>query len=85
MRTTIHLPDELHRIIMSLAQHTGRSFTRTVADLLERGLHAPTAGANTTLQEPPAAYRIDPHTHLPVTRGPRLITPEDVARLEDEA
>ena len=80
MRTTINLPDALHAIVSSLAHHTGRSLSDTVVELVERGL-----GSSTPTAEPPAGYRVDAQTGLPVTRGTRLITPDDVARLEDEA
>ena len=33
MRTTIDLPDDLHRIVTSLARHTGRSAEQLRADL----------------------------------------------------
>lgn len=80
MRTTINLPDTLHAIVSSLAHHTGRSLSDTVVELVERGLGNPTQTG-----EPTAGYRVDAQTGLPVTRGTRLITPDDVARLEDEA
>lgn len=38
MRTTIDLPEELHRIATGLARHTGRSLSQTVVKLMERGL-----------------------------------------------
>jgi hypothetical protein len=37
MRTTVDIPEPLHRIAVSLAQHTGRSFSQTVVALMERG------------------------------------------------
>ena len=80
MRTTINLPDTLHAIVSSLAHHTGRSLSDTVVELVERGLGNPTQTG-----EPTAGYRVDSQTGLPVTRSTRVITPEDVARLEDEA
>ena len=80
MRTTINLPDALHALVSSLAHHTGRSLSDTVVELVERGLGNP---ARTV--EPLVGYRVDAQTGLPVTRGTRLITPDDVARLEDEA
>ena len=80
MRTTINLPPSLHAIVAGLAHHTGRTLSQTVVELVERGLSAPIQSA-----EPRAGYRIDAQTGLPVTRGSRIITPEDVARLEDEA
>lgn len=81
MRTTVSIPDRLHDTVASLAHHTGRTFSATLADLIERGLAAP---ACTAAEPTPAGYYIHPVTGLPVTRGTRIITPEDVARLEDE-
>ena len=45
MRTTVDLPDDLHRIATSLARHNKRSLGQVVAELMRRGLDAPTAGA----------------------------------------
>jgi negative regulator of replication initiation len=79
MRTTIDLPEDLHRIVASLATHTGSSLSNTAARLMRRGLEASAA---------PSASRsisTDPATGLPVVRSGRAITPEDVKALEDEA
>lgn len=77
MRTTIDLPEDLHRIAVSLAQQSRRSLSRTVADLMRRGLQSRAAEA-----EPPA-YRIDDETGLPVVSSKRAITSEDVKALDD--
>lgn len=84
MRTTIDIPDPLHRIAMGLAHHTGRTFSQTLVDLIERGLSAPAGTAETG---PPArqAWVESPLTGLPTTRSRRVVTPQDVAELEDEA
>lgn len=82
MRTTISLPPSLHAILSSLAHHAGRSLNDTMVELIEKGLSAPSTPCT---GEPAAVYRIDATTGLPVTRHSRVITPEDVARLEDEA
>jgi hypothetical protein len=74
-----NLPASLHAIVAGLAHHTGRSFSQTVVELVERGLSAPVH-----VGESGAAYRIDDQTGLPVSKGPRIITPQDIARLEDE-
>ena len=42
MRTTVDLPEDLHRIVTSLATHTRRSLSQTAADLMRLGLAAPT-------------------------------------------
>lgn len=81
MRTTIDLPDDLHRIATSLARHTKRSLGQIVAELMRRGLEA---SANGTA-EPQAVYRIDAETGLPVIVGAsRIMTDDDVSALEDE-
>jgi len=86
MRTTVDIPEPLHRIAASLAHHTGRSLSQTVVALMERGLQAPVTGAE---EQAGAARARAPHLHpvtgLPVTRSRRLVTPQDVADLEDEA
>jgi hypothetical protein len=79
MRTTVDLPEELHRIVSSLAVHTRRSLSQTAVELIRRGLEAPDAARGT------AAVRISRVTGLPVVRSSRTITPEDVKALEDEA
>ena len=80
MRTTIDLPEDLHRIAAAIARDTGRSLSQTVAELLRRGLAAPAAIREGT----PPAYSIDPATGLPRVQSKRLITAEDVRELEDE-
>jgi hypothetical protein len=81
MRTTIDLPESLHSVATSLARHTGRSFSATVAALMERGL----ASQEQASQVAPHPIRIDSLTGLPVLRSRRPVTPDDVAALEDEA
>ncbi len=78
MRTTVDLPEDLHRIALALARHNRVSLSRTVADLMRRGLESRVGEG-----EPPA-YRIDDDTGLPVVSSKRPITPEDVKRLDDE-
>jgi hypothetical protein len=82
MRTTIDLPESLHSIAMGLARHTGRSLSQTIVDLVERGLAAPAHAADAGLPAP--GLLTHPVTGLPVTRSRRLVTPQDVAELEDE-
>ncbi len=76
MRTTIDLPDDLHRIATSIARDTGRSLSETVADLVRRAL----APGDSEVRR-----YISPQTGLPVVhlgRGP--ITAEDVRALDDD-
>ena len=82
MRTTIDLPEDLHRIATSLARHNRRSLVQVVAELMRRGLEAPAAGR---VAEPKGVYRIDEETGLPVITGTtRVMTDDDVQALEDE-
>lgn len=79
MRTTIDLPDNLHRIAAGYARHTGRSLSQAVAALIERGLEARPVDALSP------GYSIDAKTGLPVARSARAITADDVRSMEDEA
>jgi hypothetical protein len=81
MRTTIDLPPDLHRVVSSIAAHTGRSMNRTVAELIRRGLALAADGGQTAGRP---AIRIDARTGLPSIHSSRPITPEDVRALEDE-
>ena len=80
MRTTVDLPEDLHRIVTSLATHTRRSFSQTAADLIRQGLAAPTRSPGAA-----SAVRTNSKTGLPVLHGSRTITPEDVKALEDDS
>lgn len=78
MRTTIDLPDELHRHALSIARDTNRTLSQTVADLMRRGLGLDRSGSIHVL------FR-DPLTGLLVLkRGGPSVTTEDVRALEDE-
>ena len=78
MRTTIDLPEDLHRIALSLARHNGRSLSHTVAELVRRGLESQVAEAESP------TYRTDDDTGLPLVRSKRPLTPDDVHALDDE-
>lgn len=76
MRTTIDLPEDLHRIATSIARDTGRTLSDTVAELLRRGLGT---------GERSIRRYVSPRSRLPVVhlgRGP--VTVEDVRALDDE-
>lgn len=79
MRTTVDLPDDVHRIVRSLAHERKASMSRVLRDLVERGLgdRLPGATAERTLS-------IDEVTGLPVFRGGRVVTADDVRELLDE-
>ena len=80
MRTTVDIPEDLHRLVSSIAMHTHRSLSQTAADLMRRGLLAPVGEA-----EGADRITIHPRTGLAMVRATRVITPEDVRALEDEA
>lgn len=73
MRTTIDLPDDLHRQALSIARDTSRTLSETVAALIRRGLG----------QGQPEGISKSPETGLPVVRLGTPITTEDVRSLED--
>jgi len=73
VRTTIDLPDDLHRQTLSIARDTSRTLSETVADLIRRGLG---------LGGPQDIAR-SPVTGLPVIRLGSPITTDDVRALED--
>ena len=74
VRTTIDLPDDLHRQAMSIARDTSRTLSETVADLLRRALG----------QRADAKISQSTLTGLPVVRIGSIITTEDVRALEDD-
>jgi hypothetical protein len=74
VRTTIDLPEDLHRLALSIARDTSRTLSEAVADLMRRGLG----------QVGGAELAISPVTGLPVVRLGTVITTEDVRTLEDE-
>lgn len=73
MRTTVDLPDDLHRQVRAIARDTHRSFSDTVADLMRRGLHS----------DAPVALSRSPRTGLPVVTIGSVVTTEDVRSLDD--
>ncbi len=74
MRTTIDLPDDLHRVALGIARDRGQTLSATVADLLRRALE----------QAGPRPLATDPRTGLPTVRIGRVVTSDDVRALEDE-
>ncbi|MGL4176270.1 MAG: hypothetical protein ACRCSN_09345 [Dermatophilaceae bacterium] len=77
MRTTVDLPDDLHRAAVLIARDRRQSLSRTVSDLLRAALE----GDRSRPREP---IEIHPDTGFPLVRVGRRITEEDVARLEDD-
>ena len=82
MRTTLDLPDDLHRILSSLARHTGRSLGQTAAELMRRGLAA--SEQTNRIGEVAAVYQLHPLTGLPVVASAQPVTGDDVKALDDE-
>lgn len=74
MRTTIDLPDDLHRQALSIARDTSRSLSETVADLMRRALE----------QGGKAEVSVSARTGLPLVRVGRVVTTEDVRALDDD-
>jgi hypothetical protein len=74
MRTTVDLPDDLHRQAQAIARDTRRTLGETIADLMRRGLGQ---GAVAHVQESQL-------TGLPVIHLGTVVTSEDVRSLEDE-
>lgn len=78
MRTTVDLPEKLHRVAIGLARHTGQSMSQTIVQLMERGLRESLAG------DTAKGFATSPETGLPVARSVRVITADDVRALEND-
>lgn len=74
MRITIDLPDDVHRILTSVARDRGETLSQTVTGMLRKTLMP---GGE------PYVY-IDSRTGMPVAHFGRVVTSEDVKSLEDE-
>ena len=75
MRTTIDLPEDLHRRVRAIARDTSRTFSETAAELMLRGL---------AQDRRPITVTISEVTGLPVVDLGIMITTEDVKALDDE-
>lgn len=75
MRTTIDLPEDLHRVALAIARDQGTSLSQTVVQIMERGL-----GTSGT-----ARVSTSERTGLEVVRLGRVVTSEDVRALEDDS
>ena len=73
MRTTIDLPEDLHRIATSIARDRSLTLSETVADLLRVAL----AGQQDAVQ-------LELRHGIPMVHIGRMITSDDVRQLEDE-
>ncbi|MDQ2876175.1 MAG: antitoxin [Actinomycetota bacterium] len=74
MRTTLDIPDDLHAQALAIARDTHRSLSQTVTGLIRRGL----SSGN------PGEIARSARTGLPVAHLGRIISSEDVRRLEDD-
>jgi hypothetical protein len=74
VRTTIDLPEDLHRQAMAIARDTSRTLSDTVADLMRRGLNSAGGGK----------VAVSRKTGLPVVRVGHVVTSEDVRNLDDD-
>jgi hypothetical protein len=75
MRTTVDLPEDLHRIARSIARDTDRTLSEAVAMLMRRGLGSPDQGVSVSRDE---------DTGLPLIRVGVPITSEDVRAVDDD-
>ncbi len=75
MRTTIDLPEDLHRAATSLARDRGSSLSQTVSDLVRRALRPEAGSGQVTL---------DTRTGLPVVYVGVPVTTEMVRAAIDE-
>lgn len=75
MRTTIDLPDDVHRAAVLIARDRHQTLSRTVSELLRVAL----AGVHRD-----ESVDIDRETGLPLVRLGRRVTAEDVASAQDE-
>jgi uncharacterized membrane protein len=74
MRTTIDLPEDLHRLARAVARDEGRTLSETVVRLLRRALGQDSTGAIA------AADGVG----LPAVRVGRPLSSDDVRSLDDE-
>ncbi len=74
MRTTIDLPDDLHRAVMVIARDRHQTLSRTVEGLMRAAL----------THDDRTPVEIDPDSGLPTVRIGRRITADDVAAIEED-
>jgi hypothetical protein len=74
MRTTVDLPEDVHRLATSVARDRGTTLSEAISELILRGL-----GVD---QQP--SVGVDSRTGLPVVRLGIPVSSEDVRALEDE-
>ena len=74
MRTTIDLPDDLHRAAKAIAHDRHQSLSEAITDIMRSGL-----GGNEPLR-----MITDPETGFRIATGGRVLTHEEVRSLDDE-
>jgi hypothetical protein len=74
MRTTLDLPEDIHRLAAAIAHDSGSSLSDTVARLLRAALAAPG----------PVRVSTSARTGLQVASIGRVVTSQDVRSLEDD-
>ena len=74
VRTTVDLPEDLHRVAAAIARDSGTSLSETIARLLRAALDAPG----------PVRVTTSARTGLRVASVGRVVTSEDVRSLEDD-
>ena len=74
MRTTLDLPEDVHRVVVALARDRAQPMGVVVAELVREAL-----GTSEELR-----VEVDDETGLPLVRIGRPVTAEDVRTLDDE-
>jgi hypothetical protein len=74
MRTTVDLPEDIHRVAAAIARDSGSSLSETVTRLLRAALAAPG----------PVRVTTSSRTGLRVASVGRVVTSQDVRSLEDD-
>ncbi|UOY00246.1 antitoxin [Blastococcus sp. PRF04-17] len=74
MRTTVDLPEDIHRLASAIARDSGSSLSETITRLLRGALAAPG----------PVRVTTSSRTGLQVASIGRVVTSEDVRTLEDD-
>ncbi|WP_104524888.1 antitoxin [Blastococcus atacamensis] len=74
MRTTVDLPEDIHRVAVAIARDSGSSLSETVTRLLRAALSAPG----------PVRVTTSSRTGLRVASIGRVVTSDDVRSLEDD-
>jgi negative regulator of replication initiation len=74
MRTTVDLPEDIHRVAAAIARDSGSSLSDTVTRLLRAALSAPG----------PVRVTTSARTGLRVASIGRVVTSDDVRSVEDD-